>query len=128
MKESRSTVFVLSDDKRLLQERAIQTGRIVPRQLLEDTLEEVPKSVERLVRLVDYHIELHNAPHAPDIIPVTPHESWDSFMSQWIQYVSRIDSAQTKIANCQFQPTELARGCRKAPSNLKRSQVTLNNV
>jgi hypothetical protein len=68
-----------------LQERALETGRIVPPKLLEDTLEEVPKSVKALEPFVDYHIELHNAPNAPDIIPGTPDGSWDSFMTQWIQ-------------------------------------------
>ena len=67
------------------QERAVTTGRIVPRDLLVAALEQVPKSVKILAPLVDYHAELRNAPNEPDIELVTEGESWEHFQSQWIQ-------------------------------------------
>ena len=71
----------------LQQERALQTGRIVPRDLLAKTIEEVPRSVLELAPLVDYHVELMNDPSNPDIEIVTPGETWQSFTSNWTQYV-----------------------------------------
>jgi hypothetical protein len=68
-----------------LQDRAIATGRVVPRELLISAIEQVPKSVKVLSPLVDYHVELNNAPNAQDIELVTPDETWESFQSQWIQ-------------------------------------------
>lgn len=67
-----------------VQERAIETGRIVPRELLLETLEQVPRSVAELAPLVDYHVELRNAPGA-DIALVTPGENWEKFTSNWAQ-------------------------------------------
>lgn len=71
----------------LRQERAIHTGRIVPRRLLEEALEQVPRSVKELGPLVDYHVEVRNAPDSPDVELVTPGETWESFTSRWTQYV-----------------------------------------
>ena len=68
-----------------MQDRAKTTGRIVPRHLLEKALEQVPKSVKILAPLVDYHIELLNAPNADDIEIINDKETWESFQSQWIQ-------------------------------------------
>ena len=72
------------------QERALQTGRIVPRDLLAKTIEEVPRSMRKLAPLVDYHVELMNDPSTPDIEIVTPGETWQRFTSNWVQYVWRI--------------------------------------
>lgn len=47
-------------------------------------MEQVPKSVAILSPLVDYHVELRNAPNV-DIEIVTPDETWESFESHWIQ-------------------------------------------
>lgn len=69
------------------QQRALETGRIVPRELIIETIEQVPKSVAELRPLVDYHIELRNDPKTPDIEIVTPGETWEHFTSQWVQYV-----------------------------------------
>lgn len=70
-----------------VQERALQTGRIVPRALLAETIDEVPRSVRELAPLVDYHVELMNDAAAPDIEIVTPGETWETFTANWIQYV-----------------------------------------
>ena len=71
-----------------LQERALQTGRIVPRDLIAETIQQVPLSVAELSPLVDYHIELQNDPKTTDIEIVTPGETWENFTSQWVQYVT----------------------------------------
>jgi len=65
--------------------RAMKTGRVVPQATLEAALKQVPKSVEKLSSLVDYHVELHNAPNAEDIELVTQGETWESFRSRWVQ-------------------------------------------
>jgi len=63
----------------------MHTGRIVPRELLNKTLEKVPKSVEILSPLVDYYAELYN-PTGGDIELVKPEgETWENFQSQWTQ-------------------------------------------
>eukprot|EP00977_Amphora_coffeiformis_P010819 scaffold2536_cov169-Amphora_coffeaeformis.AAC.12 len=63
--------------------RAKSTGRVVPKMVLERALEQVPRSVKILAPLVDYHIELMNAPEADDIEIVTDGETWESFKSHW---------------------------------------------
>jgi len=68
--------------------RAVLTGRIVPEELLERAMEEVPKSVKILAPLVDYYAEIHNPPDADDVELVKPEGSnWKEFRQQWIQYV-----------------------------------------
>ena len=57
-------------------------------EIMEKALEQVPKSVKILAPLVDYHVELLNAPNADDIVIVNDGETWETFQSQWIQYVS----------------------------------------
>jgi predicted kinase len=71
----------------LLQERALVTGRVVPRDLLAKVLEQVPRSVKILAPLVDYHVELRNASDNDDIELVTEGETWETFKSHWVQYV-----------------------------------------
>ena len=68
-----------------MQDRAKTTGRVVPQHVLEKALEQVPKSVKILAPLVDYHVELLNAPGAEDIEIVTEGETWETFQSQWTQ-------------------------------------------
>jgi hypothetical protein len=68
-----------------LKNRAKTTGRVVPRRVLEEALEQVPRSVKALSHLVDYHVELYNAPDTDDIEIVSPGQTWDSFRSMWIQ-------------------------------------------
>lgn len=64
----------------------MHTGRIVPKELLQTALEQVPKSVQKLSPLVDYYAELHNPPNSDDIYLVKPEgESWEDFQAHWIQ-------------------------------------------
>lgn len=70
---------------RFSQQRAAKTGRVVPRHVLIEALEQVPKSVAKLAPHVDYQVELRNDPNAADIELVTAGETWESFCKQWVQ-------------------------------------------
>lgn len=65
--------------------RAMTTGRIVPKEVLEEALEQVPRSVKVLEPLVDYFCEINNAPGAPDLELLTEGETWETFESKWVQ-------------------------------------------
>lgn len=67
------------------EDRSLITGRIIPRKLLLETMEQVPTSVEKLAPLVDYCAEVNNPPDVDDVELRTPGETWDSFTSHWIQ-------------------------------------------
>ena len=70
------------------QNRAKATGRVVPQDLLETTLEIVPTSVARLAPLVDFCAEIEN-PGTGDISLVSPQGwTWKSFRHQWDQRCS----------------------------------------
>ena len=66
------------------QERGLLTRRIIPTEILEMAIEQVPKSVAILAPLTDYFCELHN-PCGADIEIVTEGETWDHFQNQWLQ-------------------------------------------
>lgn len=68
----------------------METGRIVPRDLIVETIHQVPRSVDELSPLVDYHIELLNDDKKADIEIVTQGETWESFTSQWVQCVTKM--------------------------------------
>jgi hypothetical protein len=73
------------------------TGRVVPQKLLAEAIEQVPRSVAELAPLVDYHVEIRNAPNQPDVQLVTPGETWESFTATWVQYVLRFERALAKL-------------------------------
>lgn len=80
------------------QERAITTGRIVPRDVLEAAIEQVPRSVNILGPLVDYYAEILNAQGAPDVVLTKPTGStWDEFRSQWNQTVAYVPNRRKII-------------------------------
>ena len=68
-----------------MKDRAISTGRVVPKEVLTEAIEQDPKSVKILAPLVDYFVEVEYAPGAGDIELVTEGETWQSFESKWIQ-------------------------------------------
>ena len=68
-------------------DRALLTGRVVPEEVLEMAIEQVPKSVKILGPLVDYFVELRNDSDTPDIEIVSEGETWENFASKWVQYV-----------------------------------------
>ena len=59
---------------------------------------EVPKSIRVLTPLVDYAVELWNAPGLSDVKIVTPGVTWDSFQDAWKQ------PPQPQPLNCGSQP------------------------
>jgi hypothetical protein len=63
------------------------TGRVVPRELLERTLEVVPKSVARLAPMVDFCVEIDNS-GSGDVSLVTEGMTWESFRHRWDQTCS----------------------------------------
>ena len=67
-----------------MQIRAQVTGRVVPQELLERTMEEVPKSVARLEPLVDFFVEISNSDEG-DVTLVTDNMTWKTFKSRWAQ-------------------------------------------
>lgn len=66
------------------EERGILTGRVIPPELLEAAIEQVPKSVKVLGPLADYFCELNNPPDE-EISILTANETWDTFQSRWLQ-------------------------------------------
>ena len=58
---------------------------MVPRDLLERTMLEVPKSIKVLSPKVDFAVELKNAPGSADIEIETPSVTWASFKKVWQQ-------------------------------------------
>lgn len=76
-------------------ERALLTGRVVPEEILEQAIQEVPKSVKILAPLVDYYAEISNPPDANDVELVKPEGSnWEEFRQQWIQTVAYINNLE----------------------------------
>jgi len=58
----------------------------VPEHILEEAMEQVPRSVKILGPLVDYYAELNNAPDATDIELMKPvGSSWETFREVWKQ-------------------------------------------
>ena len=58
---------------------------MVPRDLLERNMLEVPESIKVLSPLVDFAVELRNLDDSSDIEIVTPSVTWDSFERVWKQ-------------------------------------------
>jgi hypothetical protein len=54
----------------------------VPRDLLEMSIEQVPKAVAVLRPMVDFSVELHNT-GGEDVDLVSPGIDWDVFTNQW---------------------------------------------
>lgn len=76
-------------------ERAKKTGRVVPLEVLEKALDQVPKSVKILAPLADYFCELNNG-LGPDIEMNTSEEDWDSFQSNWLQTCAYVPGNRKK--------------------------------
>lgn len=95
------------------QERALETGRVVPRETLEIALEQVPRSVKILAPMVTYFCELNNAPGAADIELVTPGETWESFERRWHQTCAWVPSRRKFLKASKQNDPKLAIGGRK---------------
>ncbi|KAL3917456.1 MAG: hypothetical protein SGILL_004704 [Bacillariaceae sp.] len=78
--------------------RAKMTGRVVPRELLETAMEQVPRSVDILAPLVDYYAEISNPADSEDVILVKPKDSsWEQFGRTWVQTVAYADDRKKVI-------------------------------
>ena len=68
-----------------IQNRARVTGRIVPPELLERTMQVVPQSVAQLEQLVDFCVQIYN--HGDDSQQTLGTEglTWESFRERWAQ-------------------------------------------
>lgn len=92
----------------------METGRVVPCELLQAALEQVPISVKHLAPLVDYFAELNNAPNAPDIELTAPEgETWESFTKNWLQTCAWVPGAKIRKKLSQLtlddrEPSELS--------------------
>ena len=69
----------------MFQARGEKTGRVIPTETLELSLQQVPKSVEILHPKVDYFCELNNAPCVNEIEIMTDGVDWTNFASNWLQ-------------------------------------------
>mmetsp|Transcript_2937 Transcript_2937/g.6358 ORF Transcript_2937/g.6358 Transcript_2937/m.6358 type:complete len:634 (-) Transcript_2937:139-2040(-) len=76
-------------------ERAKRTGRVVPRETLEGSLEQVPKSVKILSPLADFFCELNNPPDA-EIEILTEGLDWDTFQVNWLQTCAYVPGTRKK--------------------------------
>ena len=97
------TLFVIG-----YQERALTTGRVVPKETLIKALEQVPKSVEILGPLADYHCTLNNAPDTPDIELMTEGETWESFEHKWLQTCAWVPSRRKLLKSSKNAQEKLA--------------------
>jgi len=86
------------------------TGRVIPRNMLELALEQVPKSVKILSTLVDYFCEILNAPNK-DIQIVTEGETWDTFSSKWQQKVAVVKREMPKSTSILVRRRSISRSC-----------------
>jgi hypothetical protein len=68
--------------------RAERTGRAVPTELLDDSIEQVPRSVKLLSPDADVVFEISNDDGSP-LRLVTPGVSWDAFASTWTKQETR---------------------------------------
>ena len=64
-------------------ERGIKTGRVIPMETMIMTIEQVPRSVEILQKLVDVFVEIDN-PDDSDIVITSSEMDWDMFKSIWL--------------------------------------------
>jgi len=67
------------------QSRAKVTGRVVPQELLERTMSQVPKSVHILQDSVEFAVEIENSGDSKDVEITTEGLDWDAFKSRWVQ-------------------------------------------
>jgi len=63
--------------------RAKETGRVVPRDLLERTMAQVPKSVQLLQSCVEYTAEIRNDPNVDDVELIGDDNDWEHFRNMW---------------------------------------------
>jgi len=94
--------------------RAQMTGRVVPRKLLEEAMEQVPRSVEILTPIVDYYAKINNPPDVEDVELLEPKNStWEEFSRQWNQTVAFADD-KNKVLRKVEQKKKRLEECRSS--------------
>ena len=105
-------------------ERAKKTGRVVPQEVLEKALDQVPKSVKILAPLADYFCEVNNG-LGPDIEMITGDEDWDTFQSNWLQTCAYVPgNRKKKLFSTRHFPQNL-RGSQESESDATTDQPSL---
>jgi uncharacterized phage-like protein YoqJ len=79
------------------QARGEMTGRVIPTETLQLSLQQVPKSVEILQPKVDYFCELNNAPCVNEIEIMTDGVNWTNFASNWLQTCAWIPKSKKAV-------------------------------
>jgi hypothetical protein len=101
------------------------TGRVVPRELLEKAMEQVPRSVDILSPLVDYHAEINNPADADDVELVKPKDSsWEEFKRQWAQTVAYAENGHMVLKKAVNSKNRLD----KCKSSLESAAGTTNQT
>lgn len=111
--------------------RAKVTGRVVPRDLLERTMLEVPKSIQILSKLVDFSVELNNPPDSNTVEIATQGITWESFQNTWKQSChnpdvdKNVDRAASSNANRRDYFASLFHQQRERPQLLTAATVAV---
>jgi hypothetical protein len=86
--------------------RARRTGRVVPLETLESSLEQVPISVKKLAPLADFFCELDNSVDGcsggVDIRMMTEGITWDSFRDNWAQTCPWVPSSSSSSSEAKM--------------------------
>jgi len=80
---------------------------VVPREILEMALEQVPKSVEILCEQVDYYCQLKNAPDVDKIEITTEDITWEDFEQTWKQTCAWIPKAKRGTKTLRVKSTDM---------------------
>lgn len=77
-----------------IQSRARITGRVVPISLLEETMEQVPKSVAILKTKADFFVEVNNAGEEGDDVQIVQPSNldWSAFARAWAPRCAAVPS------------------------------------
>eukprot|EP00546_Thalassionema_frauenfeldii_P011295 CAMPEP_0178916490 /NCGR_PEP_ID=MMETSP0786-20121207/12673_1 /TAXON_ID=186022 /ORGANISM="Thalassionema frauenfeldii, Strain CCMP 1798" /LENGTH=201 /DNA_ID=CAMNT_0020589841 /DNA_START=493 /DNA_END=1098 /DNA_ORIENTATION=+ len=66
--------------------RGVETGRVVPEELIEKSIIQCAKSVDILEDFVDFFARIQNAPDTADVELLSPQpSSWEEFKNEWNQ-------------------------------------------
>lgn len=78
-----NSCYYCFDSLKKKKERASITGRLVPKELINESFDQVPKSMKVLAPMVDYFVEVFNPDNSNDTQIITPpNESWETFQNK----------------------------------------------
>ncbi|KAL3894253.1 MAG: hypothetical protein SGARI_007801, partial [Bacillariaceae sp.] len=105
--------------------RAKMTGRVVPKELLEKAMVQVPRSVDILSGLVDYHAEINNPAEGPKELVKPKGSSWEEFGRQWMQTVAYAENGHKVLKKAVSSKHRLDKV--KSSLEAEASSVKVNN-